>query len=66
MAVAVLALVRAVPAGTGEVAAAGAAAFRFVSYLLQASTSRPMTRHNIRRRDFDILVLLVQNDRARR
>jgi hypothetical protein len=65
-AVAVLVLVRGVPAGTGELALVVDAAFRFVSYFAQASTNRPTTMHNIKRRDLDMLVLLVQDDRARR
>jgi hypothetical protein len=34
----------------------GAAAFRFVSVFAQASTKRPVKIHNIKRRDFDILI----------
>jgi hypothetical protein len=43
-------------AGADEFVAAGAT-LRFVSDLAQASTRRPVKRHNIKRRDFDIIVL---------
>jgi hypothetical protein len=44
-------------AGAAEFVPAGAAALRLVSDLAQASTRRPVKRHNIKRRDFDIIVL---------
>ena len=43
-------------AGADEFVAAGAT-LRFVSDLAQASTRRPVKIHNIKRRDFDIIVL---------
>ena len=65
----VLALVLVVVAGVlaaDEFVPAGAATLRFVSDLVQASTRRPVKRHNIKRRDFDILFSDSQDGRARR
>jgi len=51
-------LVTTEPAGAGAVEfAALVFAFLFVSAFEQASTRRPVRRHIIRRRDFDISVL---------
>ena len=46
-----------VVAGADEFVPAGAAVLRLVSDFAQASTRRPVKRHNIKRRDFDIIVL---------
>ena len=52
----VLVFVAGVLAGAAEFVLAGAT-LRFVSDLAQASTRRPVKIHNIKRRDFDIIVL---------
>ena len=62
----VLVVLAGVVAGADEFVAPGAAILRFVSDLAQASTRRPVNRHNIKRRDFDILFSDLQDDRARR
>ena len=48
-------------AGTGVLVLVGATAFLFVSVEgAQANTNKPVRIHDIRRRDFDILFLPVQ------